>query len=258
MNRGPNCCCSSARLTRFRLSEVWRFPGCFDTNSQQILFPIYCLKFAYVKHPLEFLNKNPILTDRQESSPLRVRYGSTTPWPVTTSVFRYLMGSDDLLAMEPHFPSIDLWRPFFPTSVDSGAQLLSICPLFGPLISMTRASFIPRVSHFMDWRHIWRGLEVILWVKSVIFESRWVIIYYCGPRLQMLAKIKAHVTRWRWVFIRADKNSPILDLLDNFKKVSAPNPEHLTIRMGSYGASTRQIRDLQPVLFKEELRSYPP
>ena len=251
MNRGPNYCCSNARLTRSCLVSSL-------DNSQQILFRIYCLKFAYVKHPLKFLNKNPILTDRQESSPDMDPPPLGLPVEVTTSVFRYLMGSDDLLAMEPHFPSIDLWRPFFPTSVDSGAQLLSICPLFGPLISMTRASFIPRVSHFMDWRHIWRGLEVILWVKSVIFESRWVIIYYCGPRLQMLAKIKAHVTRWRRVFIRADKNSPILDLLDNFKKVSAPNPEHLTIRMGSYGASTRQIRDLQPVLFKEELRSYPP
>ena len=55
-----------------------------------------------------------------------------------------------------------------------------------------------------------------------------------------------HVTRWRRVFIIA-KNTPILDLLDNFKKVSASNLEHLTIRMGSYGASTRQIRS---VLFK--------
>jgi hypothetical protein len=66
----------------------------------------------------------------------------------------------------------------------------------------------------------------------------------------MLAKIMAHVTRWRRVFIITDKNTPILDLLDNFKKASAPNLEHFAIRMGCYGATTRQIQDLQPVLFK--------
>ncbi|KAF8801886.1 hypothetical protein BYT27DRAFT_7173682 [Phlegmacium glaucopus] len=74
--------------------------------------------------------------------------------------------------------------------------------------------------------------------------------YDCGSRLQMMAKIMSHVNRWRRVFIMTDKNTPILDLLDNFKKVHAPNLELFTLRTGSYNTTSRQIQDLQPVIFK--------
>ena len=65
---------------------------------------------------------------------------------------------------------------------------------------------------------------------DLMFDFR-IAHYDCGLRLQMLAKIMAHVTRWRRVFIIADMNTPILDLLDNFKKVSVPNLQHLTKRL---------------------------
>jgi len=74
--------------------------------------------------------------------------------------------------------------------------------------------------------------------------------YDCGSRLQMIAKIVSHVKRWRRISIITDKNTPILDLLDNFKKVRAPNLEHMAMRMGGYGATSRQIQNLQPVIFK--------
>lgn len=74
--------------------------------------------------------------------------------------------------------------------------------------------------------------------------------YDCASRLQMLAKIMAHVTRWRRVFIITDKHTPMLDLLDNFKKVCAPHLEHFAIRTGTYGATSRQIQGLQPEIFR--------
>ena len=50
--------------------------------------------------------------------------------------------------------------------------------------------------------------------------------------------------------IITDKKTPILDLLDNLKNICVPNLEHFAIRTGTYGATSRNIQDLQPVTFK--------
>ena len=178
------------------------------------------------------------------------------PVEVTSLVFRYLMG-DDL----PYFPSslnshrpkyvgflmevilshvCRLWRSIaldLPTLWTTYRYHACIFYPPGPSLHRLEAYLERSRSHLVDLKFDFRIAQG---------NSH----YDCGSRLQMLAKIMSHVTRWRRVFIITDKNTPILDLLDNFKKASAPNLEHFAIRTGSYGATTRQIQDLQPVLFK--------
>ena len=184
------------------------------------------------------------------------------PVEVTSLVFRYLtMGSNDQLEMEPHFPSsLNSRRPKY-VGFLMEVILSHVCRLWrsialdlptlwttyrydscifyppGPSLHRLEAYLERSKSHLVDLKFDFRIAQG---------NSH----YDCGSRLQMLAKIMAHVTQWRRVFIIADKNTPILDLLDNFKEASAPNLEHFSIRIGSYGATTRQIQDLQPVLLK--------
>lgn len=184
------------------------------------------------------------------------------PVEVTSLVFRYLMGSDDqLLAEETHFPSsLNSRRPKYVTLLME-VILSHVCRLWrsialdlptlwttyryhscifyppGPSLHRLEAYLERSTSHLVDLKFDFRIAQG---------SSH----YDCGSRLQMLAKIMSHVTRWRRVFIITDKNTPILDLLDNFKTASAPNLEHFALRTGSYSATTRQIQDLQPVLFK--------
>jgi hypothetical protein len=182
------------------------------------------------------------------------------PVEVTSLVFRHLMDSDDQLAIEPHFPSsFNSHRPKYVFLME--VILSHVCRLWrsialglptlwttyrydscifyppGPSLHRLEAYLERSGSHLVDLKFDFRIAQG---------NSH----YECGSRLQMLAKIMAHVTRWRRVVITTDKNTPILDLLDNFKMASAPNLEHFAVRMGSYGATTRQIQDLQPVLFK--------
>jgi F-box-like len=184
------------------------------------------------------------------------------PVEVTSLVFRYLVGSDDQLAIEPHFPSsLNSRRPYKHVGFLMEVILSHVCRLWRsialdlPTLWSTYRydSYIfyppgPSLNRLQAYLERSRSRLVDLKFDFRIAQGN--SHYDCGSRLQMLAKIMAHVTRWRRVFIITDKNTPILDLLDNFKKVSAPNLEHFSVRMGSYGATTRQIQDLQPVLFK--------
>ena len=183
------------------------------------------------------------------------------PVEVTSLVFRYLMGSDDQLAIEPHFPSsLDNRRPKH-VGVLMEVILSHVCRLWRSIAldlpslwtTYRYDSYIfypPGPSLHRLEAYLERSRNHLVDLKFDFRIAHGISHYDCGSRLQMIAKIMAHVTRWRRIFIIADKNTPILDLLDNFKKVSAPNLEHFAIRMGSYAATTRQIQDLQPVLFK--------
>ena len=185
------------------------------------------------------------------------------PVEVTSLVFRYLMGSDDQLAIEPHFPSsLDNRRPKH-VGVLMEVILSHVCRLWRSIAldlpslwtTYRYDSYIfypPGPSLHRLEAYLERSRNHLVDLKFDFRIAHGISHYDCGSRLQMIAKIMAHVTRWRRIFIIADKNTPILDLLDNFKKVSAPHLEHLNTCMGSYGASTRlgQIRDLHPMLFK--------
>ena len=179
------------------------------------------------------------------------------PVEVTSLVFHYVIGTDNQLATEPHFNSCGpkyvgflmevilshvcrLWRSIaldLPTLWTTYHYESYIFYPPGPSLHRLETYLERSRSHLVDLKFDFRIAQG---------NSH----YDCGTRLQMLAKIMAHVTRWRRVFILADKNTPILDLLDNFKKASAPKLEHFALRMGTYSATTRQIQDLQPVLFK--------
>ena len=183
------------------------------------------------------------------------------PVEVTSLIFHYLTGSNDQLAIEPHFSSsLNSHRPkyvvfFMEVILSHVCRLWRSIALDLPALWTTYRydSYIfypPGPSLHRLEAYLERSRSYLVDLKFDFRIAQGNSHYNCGSRLQMLAKIMAHVTRWRRVFILTDKNTPILDLLDNFKKASAPNLEHLAIRMGSYGATTRQIQDLQPVLFK--------
>ena len=183
------------------------------------------------------------------------------PVEVTSLIFRYLTGRNDQLAIETNFPSsLNSHRPkyvvlFMEVILSHVCRLWRSIALDLPALWTTYRYdscifYPPGPSLHRLETYLERSRSHLVDLKFDFRIAQGNSHYNCGSRLQMLAKIMAHVTRWRRVFIIADKNTPILDLLDNFKKVSAPNLEHFSIRMGSYGATTRQVQDLQPVLFK--------
>lgn len=175
----------------------------------------------------------------------------TIPVEVTLLVFRYLMSSD--IAQEPHSPSSHglltevvlshVCRRWRSIALDLPALWTSY--RYHSYVFYPPGPSLHRLEAYLE-RSGSRLLDLKFDFRIAPGNSH----YDCGSRLQMLAKIMAHVRRWRRVFIITDKNTPILDLLDNFKKVYAPNLEHFALRTGGYGATNRQIQDLQPVIFK--------
>ena len=184
------------------------------------------------------------------------------PVEITILVFHHLMISDGgHLVTKPHSPSS--WISHKPKYLGllTEVVLSQVCRLWRSIAlnmptlwtSYRYHSYIfypPGPSLHRLEAYLERSGSLLMDIKFDFRIAQGNSHYDCASRLQMLAKIMAHVARWRRVFIITDKNTPILDLLDNFKNVCAPNLEHFAIRTGTYGATSRQIQDLQPVIFK--------
>ena len=100
--------------------------------------------------------------------------------------------------------SVSWWRSFFSTSVNSGVQLLSICPLFEPLFDSSPGSLTsPRhhVTHHIQRRRM--GLETRLEPLLLVrFFSPTILIYFRDTftyeRRRQVSREREKGTEGRW------------------------------------------------------------